>query len=304
MQLIELSDCEICRSKKFEKIYAGYIRDGVFGNFVEGNIFRCVGCGVVKIGENTRLLPDHYESEIYRKHVGQNHSTEDHFKTHDHLVKYTLEVLWPHSLRNKSICDVGCGAGALLDHISGLTNCDIVAVEPAVSWSQSLIDRGYKWFSSCNEAQSHYGSGLDYIFSIQVIEHVENPRLFLQEIKSLLAPDGRIVLSTPNRNDILMKLLPEEFPKFFYRTQHNWYFDVESLTRCADLAGLSVEKVQFKQRYPISNFINWLNTKTPKGNTQMSIFDEQLDSSWRTWLEQNELADNLYLTLKHKKDSY
>lgn len=37
----------------------------------------------------------------------------------------------------------------------------------------------------------------DLIYSLEVIEHIENPYIFLKEIKSLLKPDGKFFLTTP-----------------------------------------------------------------------------------------------------------
>ncbi|HET6283897.1 MAG TPA: methyltransferase domain-containing protein [Polyangia bacterium] len=41
-------------------------------------------------------------------------------------------------------------------------------------------------------------NGLDAVTAIEVIEHLENPRHFLRECRKLLAPDGLLLLTTPN----------------------------------------------------------------------------------------------------------
>ncbi|MDB4145245.1 class I SAM-dependent methyltransferase [Amylibacter sp.] len=299
MEMCERTDCKICQSSEAEAIYSGDVRDGKFGSFKKAQILRCTFCGADRIEGVANLSLGDYETDFYRNHIGQNHDVSDHHATHDHLVKFTLDAIWPQNLRNKLVGDVGCGAGALLDHLCGVTNRDLIAVEPSLSWESALVERGYKWFSSCNDALEIYQNKLDYIFSVQVIEHVEDPRLFLADLKALLAPEGRILISTPNRNDILMKLLPDEFSRFFYRTQHMWYFDVKSLENCANRAGLTVDNVCFKQRYPLSNTVNWLKSKIPSGSEKIAFFDQQIDSAWRVWLEENAMADNIYLILKH-----
>ena len=76
---------------------------------------------------------------------------------------------------------------------------------------QSLTNRGYKIYSSASEAIEDNKEMIDYGFSIQVIEHVKNPLEFLKEIRKLIKPGGRLLISTPNRNDILMTLLKDQF---------------------------------------------------------------------------------------------
>ena len=39
----------------------------------------------------------------------------------------------------------------------------------------------------------------DLVLNFQVVEHIENPRPFLEGLRDRLKPDGRLVLTTPNR---------------------------------------------------------------------------------------------------------
>ncbi len=42
-------------------------------------------------------------------------------------------------------------------------------------------------------------ASFDFVVSFQVIEHIENDLLFLQEIKRVLKPGGQLLMTTPNR---------------------------------------------------------------------------------------------------------
>ena len=55
---------------------------------------------------------------------------------------------------------------------------------------------------------------VDFVVTFQVIEHVEDPVKFLQVIYQLLKPGGKLLIATPNSNDIMLKLLPQEFNFF------------------------------------------------------------------------------------------
>jgi hypothetical protein len=63
-----------------------------------------------------------------------------------------------------------------------------------------------------------------------------------------------------------MELLPDDFPSFFYRTVHRWYFNVASLAECAKLAGFEVVETQFVHRYGMANAIAWLRDRRPVSN--------------------------------------
>lgn len=42
-------------------------------------------------------------------------------------------------------------------------------------------------------------NSMDFVVSFQVIEHIKDDRFFLQEVKRVLKPGGKLILSTPNR---------------------------------------------------------------------------------------------------------
>jgi SAM-dependent methyltransferase len=286
--------CPICGGMDWLLIHPGPVRDGTNGSELEAEVRRCSTCGVDRLAESACLLHSAYETEEYRLHLGQDHDTTKHFATQDELIRFTMETLWPRSLRGKIVADVGCGGGALLDHLHGVAET-LVAIEPGVPWSTSLQRRGYHWYPNFAAATADWAGKVDVILSTQVIEHVDDPRQFLADIAELLAPNGFAVVSTPNRRDILMELLPDIFPGFFYRSQHRWAFDASSLEFAANRAGLVVNEIRNVHRYGLANTMHWLREKRPHGRTPLAPLDNQIDCHWQAWLESTGRADNLYL---------
>ena len=300
--LINFPPCPICSKTKWDVVHKGPVRDGVFGTWRDSEVRRCVGCGVERLAESACLNHESYETSEYRARLAQDHDINRHYAAHDELAQFTLNVLWPRIVRGKTIADVGCGGGALLDHFQGIGGT-LIAIEPALPFSESLRSRGYQWYSSTTEAEEYHSDQVDVVLSTQVIEHVSNPREFLRDIGRLLAPDGIAVVSTPNRNDILMELLPDDFPQFFYRTQHRWAFDADSLSQCAVSAGLSVAEIRHVHRYGIANTMHWLKENKPRGRDPLSPLDSTIDKHWQAWLENNGRADNLYIILKKNNNN-
>mgnify|MGYP001381031307 CR=1 FL=1 len=213
------------------------------------------------------------------------------------MQNYTLQAFFPFSLRDKNILDVGCGVGSLLNMLKNISHSQ-TGVEPCMPYLKLLKQQGYKIYPSLSEAIEKKKAIIDYAFSIAVIEHVKNPVEFLREIKKLLKPkEGRLLISTPNRDDILMTLLKEKFHRFFYRTQHRWYFNEYSLTKCIQLAGFKVSRVRHIHRYGLSNMLFWLRDGQPKGDIVMDGIDEIQDNLWRASLVKNKQTDNIYMEL-------
>ena len=291
-------NCEICGANAWNKVYHGPVRDGIFGSSREqASVARCEGCGVDRLAEECALPESAYETEVYRKKLQQGLNSESYFRTHDELNIHTLQALWPTSFRGAVIADVGCAGGSLLDHLHGVSLVQI-AIEPCDIFHKSLNQRGYQSYSYISSALRDWAGKVNYIFSIQVIEHVRNPLSFLMEIRELLAPGSRLVISTPNRNDILMSLLPHDFPKFFYRVVHRWYFDVKSLTECARRAGFDVVETRFTQRYGMANAVAWMRDRVPTGHSRIDVIDSLADKLWRCYLEESGQADCIYMVLQ------
>jgi SAM-dependent methyltransferase len=289
--------CGICQGQDFRIVYEGNVRDGVFGKYIEGGkVAECQHCGARRLDEACCIPDEHYETQAYREKLQQQIDGESFLEAHDSLQKFNLRVALPFEMRGKTIADIGCGAGSFLDHVTGLAS-EIVAVEPFAEYQKTLEDKGYRTYSYAREAASD-GVKVDMAFSFQVIEHVTDPVQFLREIREILKPGAQLVVSTPNRNDILMELLPETFPSFFYRVVHRWYFDSDSLAACARIAGFNVIHSLYVHRYGLANTLYWLREGKPRGFDAMAGIDQVADQGWMTYLEDRGKADTLFMVLQ------
>lgn len=298
----EFGSCEICGHEEWSVSYEGPVRDGSFGNLTaEDRIVACCQrCGVERLEEAACKDTGFYEGEEYRRLLNEPLDAAGFMAGHDRLQMQPLAALWPKAVRNKTVADVGCGAGSFLDHISGLA-ARCVAVEPCEAYHESLRSRGYSVFPFPTDASREIAGEVDLAFSLSVIEHVADPRTFLEEISELLAPDGKLMISTPNRADVLMDLLPEDYRRFFYRTVHRWYFDADSLAACAGAAGLEVVETKCAHRFGLSNVMAWLRDRKPTGSTPLPGMDDPaIDSFWKTFLESKGIGDYLYTFLRRR----
>ena len=288
--------CEICGARNWTIHYQGAIRDGVFGQVrADAIVARCGGCGVDRLDEASCPEAAIYETDAYRNKLREAATTAGHYAAVDQLQLFTQRALWPESLRGQTVMDVGAAGGAWLDHVKGVAG-RTVAIEPSEVYHQSLRDRGYDVFAYAERAQTALAGQVDLGVSIQVIEHVGNPRQFLSALRPLLKPGGKLVISTPNRDDILMDLLPD-FRSHFYRVVHRWYFDAASLADCAQRAGFAVSQTRFIHRYGMANAISWLRDRRPSGRDRMPSITPLADDLWAAYLEQSGRADCLYLVL-------
>jgi 2-polyprenyl-6-hydroxyphenyl methylase/3-demethylubiquinone-9 3-methyltransferase len=107
-------------------------------------------------------------------------------------------------LDGKSALDVGCGAGLLTEPLARLgasvTGIDaapeVIAVARDHAKGQSLLEGlslDYR-VSTVEELDGRF----DLITCMEVIEHVADPAAFVKALAKRLAPDGLLIMSTPN----------------------------------------------------------------------------------------------------------
>ncbi|MCC7546829.1 MAG: class I SAM-dependent methyltransferase [Burkholderiales bacterium] len=295
---IGFAPCEICGSVEWRPVRTGAVRDGAFGRLSPDSavVARCAGCSVERLSEQHCHGGDIYVSARYRELLAAGEAAREYLASHDVLQLANLKVLWPENLRGRTVVDVGCAAGSFLDHVAGLA-CTTVAIEPCVGYHDSLRERGHQAFSTCPEAVEAGMGDADFVFSFSVIEHVSDPLDFLLGIAHLLGTGGRALVSTPNRRDVLMDLLPADYPAFFYRTVHRWYFDVDSFQVCAQRAGLRVIEARCVHRFGLSNALRWLRDKRPGGADPLPEVPSVMERSWQASLEQAGTGDYLYFWL-------
>lgn len=291
--------CPVCSNQNWIVVYQGDVRDGAYGRYLKNqSVFRCQSCGIDKLhlGESLNI-PSFYETGLYREYLGQNTSPDTYYFLQDLLQVKNLELLSKEGGgRGKVVADIGCAAGGILSYVAGLAKA-CVAIEPCVDYHDHLRSLGYKVFSNFKEAHKSFNGLVDVALSSQVIEHVEDPLSFLTDIKSLLGPSGKLILTTPNRNHILMKILPVEFQSFFYRAVHLWYFDMDSLENCVRAAGYRVLSKRFINQYGLSNTLAWLRDKAPKGNLKLDGVNSFGENLWDLYLESTGQSDTIAITI-------
>lgn len=133
----------------------------------------------------------------------------------------------PKPLAGRRALDVGCGAGLLCEPLARLgaevTGVDAAAENVAAAQAHAAGSRlaiDYR----CGDVGELGLAGFDLVTSMEVIEHVGDKPTFVAALAAALAPDGLMVLSTPNRTPQSRLLLVEGAERLgaIPRGTHHW----------------------------------------------------------------------------------
>jgi len=117
----------------------------------------------------------------------------------EHMARYTFAA---RLARGKRVLDAGCGAGygsaELARSAERVVGIDRAA--DAIEYAREHYGAHNISFeeASC-EALPHADGSFELVVAFEVIEHLEDWRGFLREAHRVLAPNGQLVVSTPNR---------------------------------------------------------------------------------------------------------
>ncbi|NWJ27275.1 class I SAM-dependent methyltransferase [Rhizobium sp. RM] len=101
------------------------------------------------------------------------------------------------------LLDVGCGYGFPLDYWQFVANGVAVGLEPSEYGARGARELNVKIIPEYLSDQTELvGQKFDRIISSEVIEHVPDPKAFLEGIKTYLDQNGVAILTTPNADFI------------------------------------------------------------------------------------------------------
>jgi SAM-dependent methyltransferase len=117
----------------------------------------------------------------------------------EHLARYTFAARLAHG---KRVLDAGCGAGygsAELAHGAHSVIGIDCAIEAVLFARANYRLPNLQFEQATCTALPHRDSVFDLVVAFEVIEHLEQWRDFLLEVRRVMAPGGQFIVSTPNK---------------------------------------------------------------------------------------------------------
>lgn len=227
---LKVQECPVClNGKKFSFV----------SRYKENNsLYECAECKTQFWVPFIGATPEWYMAE-------ENYRLEKP-KVYRGYHKYFIKKYFE-NIKNKVVLDLGCGTGEFLDVIASE-----VKEYCGVDVDKVDIERARQLFGLDNlHASSFFDFFLgqqndfyDFITAFEVVEHIDKPLLFFENISRMIKPNGRIVISMPYRDRMWADMYDWDYPPF-----HLSRWNEESVNYIASKAGLEVESVVFTDIY-------------------------------------------------------
>lgn len=150
-------------------------------------------------------------------------------------------------LKKIDMLDVGCGDGWQLDLYKQLApnRINTFGVEIREEACKVAESYGHKTYCGLFESLDFKGQQFDLINLSQVIEHVADPKEFMQHIFKVLKPGGILALETPNTNSLDAKLFRARFWGAYHFPRHWTLYNPSSIKQLGQSTGFELRELNF-----------------------------------------------------------
>ncbi len=258
----------------------------------KADVYQCLGCELTFLDQGSFHFPkDFYEQDYHQTYLTHVEPDALNPQVYFEKMKKTTQP-WADklakSLTGKEIVlDIGCSTGHFMDLIKDkvgqVYGCELNKKE--IEFCQKVL----KFDVSDEPLEKRFKEGMfDYITLIYVLEHIGEPKEFLNSIKRFLKPSGKIIILVPNIQDALVNFYQiPEFQNFYYCIEHLYYYNPKTIKNLLDQVGLA-GTIEVVQEYPITNHLNWGYRRAPsdtlaarRGVPDIALLPQSPEEAWQ-----------------------
>ena len=139
-----------------------------------------------------------------------------------------------------SLLDIGCATGALIFHLRE-RGWRVTGVEISPSAEYARRERALDVRGLPLEENHFPSASFDIVLASHLIEHLNDPRSFVREVKRILKNGGRLLVTTPNIAGFQSRLFRGRWRSAIF--DHLYLFSVKTLKALLVDAGFRIEGV-------------------------------------------------------------
>ncbi len=215
-------------------------------------------------------VEDEYQSGKYRDYVSSRPMKLQHFEAR-------LRQLGDH-VRPGRLLDVGCSCGYFLE-VAAAAGFDVHGVEFSRSAIQAAAPQVRSRIVEGTLEQATPRGPFNVISAFDLVEHLHDPRGFLTHCLSLLAPDGVLVVSTPDTDHMLRPIMRTRWP-MLQPMQHLHLFSRRALRQTLETSGFVDVRVETAYKTLSADYlINQIKALNPVLSTVLQALTRPFPTS-------------------------
>lgn len=148
----------------------------------------------------------------------------------------------------KSVLEIGSGTGATLNYIKLNTDVDYTVGYDISTSAYESIDEFYT--TDLNKIDNFGDRKFDVVLCLDVLEHLQNPTKILNDLKSTMSENSKLIVSLPNFcfyqviNSLVFRANFKQEDEGVFDKTHIHNYCLKNMTELLTEAGYKVEKVR------------------------------------------------------------
>lgn len=152
----------------------------------------------------------------------------------DRVALHRFKMISEEIEENSKVLDVGCGKGEMLRYLDKykynmrLHGCDISKV--AVDYCQKQMPKSKFKTLDIKDIREHYKENqFNYIVCEEVLEHIDNPKQLIEDMRFILKKKCKLILAVPYKNRVI--------------GEHIWSLSIKDFTDMLENKDWEIEKI-------------------------------------------------------------
>jgi len=170
--------------------------------------------------------------------VNEDHTYQgtENLEVMEKAVRYNAfltRLINRHAPKQGTIIDFGAGVGTFSRLIHNPER-SVVCIEPDHSQAARLSEVGFETHHNCSEIPDHH---CDFIYSLNVVEHIEDDNAAIQDMFRVLKPGGHALIYVP-----AMQILYSALDK---KVGHFRRYNIEQISMLLDQNGFVIKEAKY-----------------------------------------------------------
>lgn len=254
----------------------------------ERGLVQCQSCGLVYVGEqpNAEELYALYGETYFRNDQSGEVGYSNYIRDEPNIRK-TVRRRFAHVekfVKPGRMVDVGCAMGFFMDEAAkrGWQVEGLDVSQYAVDYVQRRF--GHTAYNGSLTSVDLPHTAYDLVTMYDVIEHVPDPRAYVQRVADLLKPGGVFELATPDVGSFPARLTGKRWIGYKLSEEHVYYFSVATLRRMLAEAGFEVVHVRHIGKYvTLRLFLDRLGFYAPWLSKPLELLERAFHLSERSF---------------------
>lgn len=250
-------------------------------------LVQCAQCGLVFVGQ--RPQADHlytlYGADYFKNDNSGVVGYTDYLKDEPNIRKTFARRLRhvERFVKPGQLLDIGCAAGFFMDeaHARGWAVQGMDVSDFAVEYARQRF--GYDVRCGSLLDQDYQPESYDLITMWDVIEHVPDPKAYIQHSARLAKRGGILALATPDIDSIPARFTGKRWVGYKLSEEHIYYFSRRTLSNMLAEAGFEIIHVRHVGKYvTLRLFLDRLSMYSPLAANGLELIERAFHLSERS----------------------